>query len=67
MAHLIIERTCKYCGKSFIPAPYHQYKCVDENGESLFCKYTCQLHYERRRNEQRAAKRKKAVKHTEDK
>lgn len=53
MSHTLEERKCAHCGKIFVPAPYHIYKCEDENGHLLFCRYTCKLRYIEQRDEQR--------------
>lgn len=34
------EKYCAKCGKSFIPAPEHIFKC----GSKYYCKWTCYLH-----------------------
>jgi len=36
----ISEAKCRYCGRTFVPAPHHALK--DTNG--LYCKPTCFLH-----------------------
>ena len=66
MAYDLIERECAFCGKIFIPAPYHSYKYCDK----LLCSYTCRLRYEEQRaeeNAQRKAQKQKAGKSTTDK
>lgn len=49
---VIAEAKCRYCGRVFVPAPYHALK--DSNG--LYCKPTCFLH-----REELYEKKKKAV------
>jgi hypothetical protein len=53
MSHTMIETKCAHCGKIFVPAPYHIYKCEDENGITMLCSYTCKLRYVEQRDEQR--------------
>lgn len=53
MPHTIEERKCAHCGKNFIPAPFHIYKCEDENGTTMLCSYTCKLRYIEQREKQR--------------
>lgn len=36
-----VERTCEKCGKSFIPATYHQYKV---GYRKYFCSWSCYNH-----------------------
>lgn len=38
--NIIPEAKCRYCGRTFVPAPYHALK--DTNG--VYCKPTCFLH-----------------------
>ena len=38
--NIIPEATCRWCGKKFVPAPYHALK--DTYG--VYCKPTCYLH-----------------------
>lgn len=40
------ERTCKVCGKSFIPAPLHAYK-DRRHPYSLVCSWSCVCESER--------------------
>lgn len=48
MPYSMKEKKCAYCGKMFIPAPFHSYKLYDEDGELLFCIRSCKLRYEER-------------------
>lgn len=51
MAYTLEERKCGYCGKIFVPAPYHSYKHYDGSREIIFCCYTCNLKYDREEKE----------------
>lgn len=43
----LIERKCYFCGKTFIPAPYHIYKARTAAGIQKLCSYKCQCEYEK--------------------
>ena len=37
---MLPEKTCKKCGKRFLPAPEHRFRV----GNKWYCKWTCYLH-----------------------
>lgn len=58
-----VMRTCKTCGKKFLPAPYHQYVSYElttgtDNYRKLwFCSYSCLNKYRTEREENPTGKR----------
>ena len=67
MSHTLEDGKCDYCGKNFIPAPYHIYKVEDGKGRFIFCCYTCKLHYMEQIEAQKRKRKEQRQKRTEEK
>ena len=53
----IVDKKCHLCGKNFIPAGLHMYKCDTGQGTVMFCSYTCWNKYLDKHERKRYSKR----------